>query len=637
MSYTFDNHKNLVSSTVVAAPTPATSGTSLALITGTGANFPTPPFNCVVCPFGYLPNSTNTEIVRVTAISGDTVTIVRAQEGSTAQPIADGYIFYLGVTAKSFTDIETAINTLNQLPDITDDDAGHVGINNSTPVYAMDVNGILGNSSTDSLQIGNFNRISDINGVGGSWTMSNNSNPSNLTITFDYPDNNPAIYSLDSSNGDNLYPLSIFGNNILLNPYPEAWPGVVGIATSTPVYPLDVNGIIGNSATNTLQLGLYTQVQDSIGTGANLSLQNYAFVNNTEGAAQILFSFDGPGPYLFASGPDYSTVQPFMMFANPLLLTPGYGVPGNVGIGTVTTYSGYALDIGGWLGSSTADLTLDAFVGGEHNVILQPIGGNVGINLTSPIKALDVSGGIRFDTLESSNWVSDGGIRLDAYGNIILSSSIGYGYPYSWNIQPDGGNIIFRIDAFDVVPNEIPLLINSASGALFSFANTLDDGVGNTYIAGNLGVRTTGPVWALDVNGDIGTSTYGHDNYINLDDTYGNSNWLMYGNATINPTNGHIGLSVSAPQYTVDVGYDSIIGASTLGSGVNYVQLDDGAGNMTFNATSVTITGDILFTSGNTRFKSGMGWQFYNSDTGLWHTKLCVGDPPQDGWDAGEA
>jgi len=44
----------------------------------------------------------------------------------------------------------------------------------------------------------------------------------------------------------------------------------------------------------------------------------------------------------------------------------------------------------------------------------------------------------------------------------------------------------------------------------------------------------------------------------------------------------------------------------------------------------------IINPDGNTRYKVGKGIQFYNPTTGLWHTKMVIGNPPQDAWDAGE-
>ena len=112
MPFTFDAHANLRVTTVATAPFPALSGTSLHVATGTGSLFPATPFNVVVYPPGLFPNNLNTEIVRVTNISGDTFTIIRAQEGTAAQNIVAGYLLALTITAKTLTDIEAAVSSL---------------------------------------------------------------------------------------------------------------------------------------------------------------------------------------------------------------------------------------------------------------------------------------------------------------------------------------------------------------------------------------------------------------------------------------------------------------------------------------------------------------------------------------------
>lgn len=111
----FDTHKNFAYSTVATAPIPAASGTTLVVNAGDGALFPTPPFNAVVCPAGSAPILTNAEVVRVTGRSTDTFTITRnteAQTGSTARAIQVGDQIFAAVTAKSFTDIETAVTAV---------------------------------------------------------------------------------------------------------------------------------------------------------------------------------------------------------------------------------------------------------------------------------------------------------------------------------------------------------------------------------------------------------------------------------------------------------------------------------------------------------------------------------------------
>lgn len=77
-------------STVATAPSPASSGTSLTVATGQGSRFPTPPFDATVWPAAAQPAASNGEIVLVTAISTDTFTITRAQQGSTARSILVG-------------------------------------------------------------------------------------------------------------------------------------------------------------------------------------------------------------------------------------------------------------------------------------------------------------------------------------------------------------------------------------------------------------------------------------------------------------------------------------------------------------------------------------------------------------------
>jgi hypothetical protein len=90
----------------MTAPSPAASGTSLVVVTGTGALFPAVPFNAVISPFGAQPSAANSEIVQVTNISTDTLTIVRQQESTAARSIQVGDLINAGITAKTLTDAE---------------------------------------------------------------------------------------------------------------------------------------------------------------------------------------------------------------------------------------------------------------------------------------------------------------------------------------------------------------------------------------------------------------------------------------------------------------------------------------------------------------------------------------------------
>jgi|ERR1035437_1518196 hypothetical protein len=96
---------NFSYSLVATAPSPATSGTSLIVTAATGTVFPTTPFNAVIWATGANPTAANAEIVTVTAVSTDTLTIVRAQEGSVARTVVIGDQIAAAITAKDLTDL----------------------------------------------------------------------------------------------------------------------------------------------------------------------------------------------------------------------------------------------------------------------------------------------------------------------------------------------------------------------------------------------------------------------------------------------------------------------------------------------------------------------------------------------------
>jgi hypothetical protein len=90
---------NLTLTSVATGPSPALSGPSLTVASGTGGGFAATPFSASAWPSGQVPSASNTEIVRVTSVGGDALTIVRAQEGTAAQPIASGYQIAQTITA----------------------------------------------------------------------------------------------------------------------------------------------------------------------------------------------------------------------------------------------------------------------------------------------------------------------------------------------------------------------------------------------------------------------------------------------------------------------------------------------------------------------------------------------------------
>jgi len=108
---TFDTHKNLAISLVATAPSPATSGTTLVVTASEGSRFAAG-MNATICPAGSTPDPSNSEIVRITNVSTNTLTITRAQESSTARTVIVGDVIFAGPSIKSFSDIETAVGNL---------------------------------------------------------------------------------------------------------------------------------------------------------------------------------------------------------------------------------------------------------------------------------------------------------------------------------------------------------------------------------------------------------------------------------------------------------------------------------------------------------------------------------------------
>lgn len=106
----FDASKNFAYGIIAIAPSPPTSGTSLTVNTGDGAKFPATPFNATIWPAGAEASTTNSEIVRVTGIAGDVLTITRAQEGTTLKNIMAGNRIGATFTAKALKDLQNTVS-----------------------------------------------------------------------------------------------------------------------------------------------------------------------------------------------------------------------------------------------------------------------------------------------------------------------------------------------------------------------------------------------------------------------------------------------------------------------------------------------------------------------------------------------
>lgn len=101
------NKANLANS-FLAAPVSDTD-TTLTVETGDGALFPATPFYATLTEKNKLSRFTNSEIVEVTDVTGDVLTIVRAQRGTSAIEFDTGDIIANGIYVEDFDELANNI------------------------------------------------------------------------------------------------------------------------------------------------------------------------------------------------------------------------------------------------------------------------------------------------------------------------------------------------------------------------------------------------------------------------------------------------------------------------------------------------------------------------------------------------
>jgi hypothetical protein len=118
----FDSHVNLLIGTVQIPPSPSTTGETFTLMHGDGARF-LPNMPVTLFPDTVdLPIHDNSEIGYLREVDGNRLTITRQQEDSLPMQVKAGWKVMAGITAKTLTDIEEALELkldAGDLPDIT--------------------------------------------------------------------------------------------------------------------------------------------------------------------------------------------------------------------------------------------------------------------------------------------------------------------------------------------------------------------------------------------------------------------------------------------------------------------------------------------------------------------------------------
>lgn len=86
------NHKDFAVTLITSAPDPQLSGTTLEVTVNHGVRLPIPPFYANAVPPGEMSTLDNTEKILVTDVTGDVLTIVRAQGETTAKLISVNWV-----------------------------------------------------------------------------------------------------------------------------------------------------------------------------------------------------------------------------------------------------------------------------------------------------------------------------------------------------------------------------------------------------------------------------------------------------------------------------------------------------------------------------------------------------------------
>lgn len=108
--------KNLANA-ILAAPVSDTA-TSATLVTGYGTTMPTVPFKMTFTKFGQLSTMGNSEIVLVTARSGEVLTIERAKGGTTAKAFEAGDIVSNGIYIENSVAVGDIFMSLRATPSV---------------------------------------------------------------------------------------------------------------------------------------------------------------------------------------------------------------------------------------------------------------------------------------------------------------------------------------------------------------------------------------------------------------------------------------------------------------------------------------------------------------------------------------
>ena len=393
--------------------------------------------------------------------------------------------------------------------------------------------------------------------------------------------------------------------------------GNVGIGTTTPAYALDVSGVIRNN-NSIITRTVYNDGTFNFGTTVATNNTLYFFTKDTDGC----FSFNNQA----------GTQTPLYINSNANIgvgtKTPSsrLAVQGTNGTGVMKLMidSGNPSD-SWWMGFGHAGLSTDAndrarigvnileggagrlyfttgIGGGQTERMRIDESGNVGIGTSNPTYKLDVRGDQLGFTCTNSNINQQliiknnhgrAGMILIPSGNTALQTSI-YTQPAGGLITSVAANTFYQVSVDGLSYEALRINGDGTVGVgLFNPKNKLDINggcvIGTTYagvntaptdgllVAGNVGIGTTSPAYALDVTGTINATTY--NNLQNQPYLSTMSNACFTG-SNVAYLSSNMAFSVSNVAYVAS------------SNATNSLEIAINASNAVYNASSIAATQD---------------------------------------------